>query len=102
MARSEALMIDFLGHARQGAAGRARRMASPRRAAMPTIENGQRSMRLLPRKTTFFDLFDQHAALLVSIAQELREMVHSFDRLQERQARIKELEHQCDKITHQI
>jgi len=59
-------------------------------------------MRLLPRKTTFFDLFDQHAASLVLVSQELREMVHRFDQLEARQARIKELEHRCDEITHEI
>src|SRR5437879_3425283 len=59
-------------------------------------------MRLLPRRTTFFDLFDQHAASLVLVSQELREMVHRFDQLEARQARIKELEHRCDEITHEI
>jgi uncharacterized protein len=59
-------------------------------------------MRLLPRKTTFFDLFDQHAGHLVSMSQELCELFVAFDRLDERQARIKELEHRCDRITHEI
>jgi len=59
-------------------------------------------MRLLPRKTSFFDLFDQHAGNLVLIAQELRDMLDQFDRLEERQARIKALEHDCDEITHAI
>jgi predicted phosphate transport protein (TIGR00153 family) len=59
-------------------------------------------MRLLPRKTTFFDLFDQHAATLVEMAREVRDMFHQFDHLPERQARVKELEHRCDEITHQL
>ncbi|MCC2668180.1 MAG: hypothetical protein K0Q72_651 [Armatimonadetes bacterium] len=59
-------------------------------------------MGLLPKKTTFFDLFDQHAANLVLIAQELRDMFDQFDRLEERQARIKDLEHACDEITHTL
>lgn len=59
-------------------------------------------MPLLPRKTSFFDLFDQHASNLVLIAQELRDMLDQFDRLDERQARIKALEHDCDEITHAI
>jgi uncharacterized protein len=59
-------------------------------------------MRLLPRKTTFFDLFDQQAATLVEMAHELRGIFHEFDRLEERQARVKELERQCDVLTHSI
>ena len=59
-------------------------------------------MGLLPKKTPFFDLFDQHAANLVLIAQELRDMFDHFDRLEERQARIKDLEHACDEITHAL
>ena len=59
-------------------------------------------MRLLPRKTSFFDRFDDHAATLVEIARELRAMLHEFDRLPERQARIKELEHHCDQLTHDL
>jgi uncharacterized protein len=59
-------------------------------------------MRLLPRKTSFFDLFDQHAAHLVEICTEVRDLFHHFDRLEERQARVKALEHQCDEITHSL
>lgn len=59
-------------------------------------------MRLLPRTTSFFDLFDRHTANLVLIAQELRDMLEHFDRLEERQARIKDLEHECDEITHTL
>jgi uncharacterized protein len=57
-------------------------------------------MRLLPRKTTFFDLFDQHTASLLAMARELRDMLYQFDHLEERQARVKALEHACDEITH--
>lgn len=59
-------------------------------------------MRLLPRKTTFFDLFDQHAESLVLICRELRDMWRDFDHLPERQARVKDLEHRCDQLTHQL
>jgi uncharacterized protein len=59
-------------------------------------------MRLLPRKATFFDLFDRHASTLVAMCRELREMIHSYDQLEVRQARIKDLEHQCDAITHEL
>lgn len=60
------------------------------------------AMRLLPRKTTFFELFDQHASTLVTMSRELRAMVHEYDQLEERQAHIKELERKCDQITHDL
>jgi uncharacterized protein Yka (UPF0111/DUF47 family) len=59
-------------------------------------------MRLMPSKTTFFDLFDQHTANLVEIGGALRELLYHFDRVEEREARIKELEHRGDEITHRI
>jgi len=59
-------------------------------------------MRLLPRKTTFFDLFDRHAAFLLSIGEEVRDLFRQFDRLEERQGRIKDLEHRCDEVTHEL
>lgn len=59
-------------------------------------------MKLLPKKNIFYDLFEQHADLLVETARALREMLHRFDRLEERQAAIKELEHRCDRITHEL
>ena len=59
-------------------------------------------MRLLPRKTSFFDLFDQHAATLVTMCRELRDLVHQYDDLERRQASIKELERKCDQLTHDL
>lgn len=59
-------------------------------------------MRFLPQKTEFFDLFDQQVGYLVQISQELRDLFRQFDQLTERQARIKDLEHQCDEVTHQL
>lgn len=59
-------------------------------------------MRLLPQKTSFFDLFDRHVDHLISISQELKELFRAFDNLPERHARIKDLEHQCDEITHEV
>ncbi len=59
-------------------------------------------MKLLPRKTTFFDLFDQHAANLVEICEALRDMLTHFDRLDERKAHVKALEHRGDEITHEL
>src|SRR5687767_4478974 len=59
-------------------------------------------MRLLPRKTSFFDLFDQHASTLVTMCRELRDLVHQYDDLERRQASIKELERKCDQLTHDL
>ena len=59
-------------------------------------------MRLLPQKTTFFDLFDQQAAIVVDICKEVRDMLHVFDNLPERQRRVKELENRCDELTHRL
>jgi predicted phosphate transport protein (TIGR00153 family) len=59
-------------------------------------------MKLLPQKNIFFELFDQHADNLVAICEELRGMLHAFDRLPERRDRIKELEHRGDEITHEL
>lgn len=59
-------------------------------------------MRLLPSKTTFFDMFDQHTANLVEIARELRDLLYHFDRVPEREAQVKALEHKGDEITHAI
>jgi uncharacterized protein len=59
-------------------------------------------MKLLPQKKVFFELFDQHAATMLSLCEELRGMLHAFDRLPERRDRIKELEHRCDEITHEL
>jgi predicted phosphate transport protein (TIGR00153 family) len=59
-------------------------------------------MKLRPQKTTFFDLFDQHAAHLVTICEEVRDLFGNFDRLPERLASIRDLEHRCDEITHEV
>jgi len=59
-------------------------------------------MKLLPQKNIFFELFDQHADNLVAICEELRGMLHAFDRLPERRDRIKGLEHRGDEITHEL
>lgn len=59
-------------------------------------------MRLRSQKETFFDLFNQHAAHLVTICEELRDMFRDFDHLPERLERIRDLEHRCDDITHEV
>jgi predicted phosphate transport protein (TIGR00153 family) len=55
---------------------------------------------LLPRDTSFFDLFDQLAGKVLDAARALEEMLERWDRLELRVREMKDLEHECDAITH--
>ena len=55
---------------------------------------------LLPREDDFFGLFERHAALTVEGAKEMRRLVEGGQDIQAQAARIKELEHETDVITH--
>jgi len=58
---------------------------------------------LVPQKREFFDLFNRAAANTVAIAQALIDLLESFpDRLDERARDIKELEHEGDRLTHEV
>ncbi len=54
----------------------------------------------LPYETSFFDLFEKQAALVIKSAEELLELLSTFANSVEKVARIKELEHEADAITH--
>ncbi len=54
--------------------------------------------RLLPRRTEFFELFSQHAALCVDGARLLRELIADPSRGEEGYRRIHAVEHQADRI----
>jgi uncharacterized protein len=56
--------------------------------------------RLLPRETSFFDYFEQHARLTVDGATELVSLVSATVNIDARARRIKEIEHETDVITH--
>ena len=56
--------------------------------------------RLLPREDDFFGLFEQHAALAVQGAREMQRLVQGGQNARVLAARIKEIEHECDVITH--
>ena len=56
--------------------------------------------RFLPRETSFYELFEQHAALTVEGAEELLELVTTASNIDVRVKRIKEIEHETDVITH--
>jgi len=57
---------------------------------------------LLPTELKFFDYFEQASANLVEGAVALQEICDSFDNLEERAARITEIEHRGDLIVHEV
>jgi len=60
--------------------------------------------RLMPRERRFFELFDQHAGLVLQASGVLIELLRGYDereRRTERIARILELEHGADKVTRE-
>jgi predicted phosphate transport protein (TIGR00153 family) len=57
---------------------------------------------LFPREQKFFVLFEQGAQNTVKIAQQLRDMVNTWENVKERVEMITSLEHDGDAITHQI
>ena len=57
---------------------------------------------ILPREPKFFDLFEKSVANVVCATRELAALLEEFDDVPQRVARITELEHGGDYITHQI
>ena len=55
-----------------------------------------------PREEKFFVLFEQSAQNVVKIAQQLKDMVNTWENVKERVGVITSLEHEGDAITHQI
>jgi hypothetical protein len=56
----------------------------------------------IPREEKFFDLFEDSASNIVKAAIVLKDLVDTWDRIEQRVSEIKELEHQGDSITHEI
>ena len=56
--------------------------------------------RLLPRETSFFDFFEQHAALTVDGIKEFVSLVQTGANIAAKAKRVKEIEHETDVITH--
>jgi predicted phosphate transport protein (TIGR00153 family) len=56
--------------------------------------------RLLPRETSFFDFFERHAAITVEGAREFLSLASTGANITAKAKRIKEIEHECDTITH--
>ncbi|MGO9178162.1 MAG: DUF47 domain-containing protein [Candidatus Limnocylindrales bacterium] len=58
--------------------------------------------RLIPRDERFYDLFKQFAAYLLDAARKLEAMITEYDRLDERVAEIRAIEHQADMVELEI
>jgi len=58
--------------------------------------------RLIPRDERFYDLFKQFAAYLLDGARKLEAMIAEYDRLDERVAEIRAIEHQADVVEVEI
>src|SRR5689334_12298624 len=56
--------------------------------------------KLLPKETSFFDFFEQHAELTVDGASEFLNLVTASVNIDAKARRIKEIEHETDIITH--
>ncbi|HET9621831.1 MAG TPA: DUF47 family protein [Kofleriaceae bacterium] len=56
--------------------------------------------RLLPKETSFFDYFEQHAELTLVGATEFASLVTTAVSIDAKARRIKEIEHETDIITH--
>lgn len=56
----------------------------------------------IPREEKFFDLFEASAQNMVKTAQKLKQLVDTWKNVGEGVSEITELEHEGDRITHQI
>jgi predicted phosphate transport protein (TIGR00153 family) len=59
-------------------------------------------MRLLPHDTSFFSLFEQQGKKTVEGCRAFLEMVEHPDDLESQAERVKQIEHECDEITHAV
>ncbi|SYZ72090.1 conserved hypothetical protein [Candidatus Zixiibacteriota bacterium] len=55
---------------------------------------------LLPKEAGFFDFFEQHSLLAIEACKELHAIALNPAEMKSRAARIREIEHQADNITH--
>ena len=59
-------------------------------------------MRLLPHDASFFTLFEQQGKKTVEGCRAFLEMVENPTNLEARAERVKQIEHECDEITHAV
>jgi len=55
-----------------------------------------------PQSKVFFDMLEQESRNVAKGAEKLEDMITKFDRLEERRAEMKEIEHNGDEIVHEI
>jgi hypothetical protein len=59
-------------------------------------------LKLIPREERYFDLFNEMATHIHSSARLLADFFNEFDKAEQYVRKIKDLEHQCDELTHAI
>ena len=57
---------------------------------------------LIPRNYRFYDLFEESASKLVAASECLADLLEHFENVEMKTARMKELEHEADNITHEL
>ncbi len=57
---------------------------------------------LIPRSFLFYDLFEESAHKLVTAAELLSDLLEHYENIEMKTARMKELEHEADNITHEL
>lgn len=56
--------------------------------------------RFMPREEKFFDLFEEMAANMVEAAKALEAMLADMSHAEHHAAKVKDIEHKCDELTH--
>ena len=56
--------------------------------------------RFFPREENFFVLFDNSAGLILKGTEAFRAMLDDLENVESRTRQIKDIEHQCDEVTH--
>jgi len=59
-------------------------------------------LNLFPRDTKFFDLFSATMAKAVNAVELLLDLMVDFNSVVEKSRRIKEIEHECDSLSHEV
>jgi hypothetical protein len=59
-------------------------------------------VRIIPRETKFFDLFEEMATNVTDGARVLRGILQNFDNVEAQVEKIKEIEHRGDDMTHAV
>jgi predicted phosphate transport protein (TIGR00153 family) len=59
-------------------------------------------LNLMPRGDKFFDLFEVSAKNMVKAAENLKELIYSWDCIDQKLEEMDRIEHQSDTITHEI